>query len=101
MVDRSPSRDYSEDGSAVFVNGQEEISLRIQVDAVDVLTMRERQCVARVSTSISMRLGPKARTPCTPSQVKDRYAISNRRQQGFAIWGEDEVASSIDSAQNV
>lgn len=48
MVDRYSPRDYSEDGSTIFVDGKEEISLRIQIDATDVLAVGEGQGIARI-----------------------------------------------------
>ena len=49
MVDRNPPRKNGENGPSIFVDGEEKVSLWIEVDAGDVLSVGEWEGVAEAS----------------------------------------------------
>lgn len=59
VVDRDSPGNYGEDSSTVFVNGEKEISLWIEIDATDVLAVGKGECVARDPARSAQIIWPK------------------------------------------
>lgn len=67
MMDHNPAVEICQDGTAIFVDGEQEIAFGRQIQAVDVGAMRKREGIGRValrkvSISIPCQVGAQRRT---------------------------------------
>jgi hypothetical protein len=45
VVEDDAAGDVGENGAAIFVDGEEQVSARVECEAGDVLAVRKRECV--------------------------------------------------------